>query len=151
MTETTDAEIDAAAKAIDETYNPERHPGSHGGAEAVKTGHTVTLEGEFDAIFEASGPRKVMSRPPMPLASQKLIDEVAERFDMDRYALRTRELADWLAGKLERYGMWHARPVFGMDGGGPECSLCASIWPLCGCFHYSNPAHESNEGDPDHE
>lgn len=111
-----------------------------------------TPEGEFDAIFEASGPRKVMSRPPMPLASQKLIDEVAERFDMDRYDPATREAADWLAAKLERYAMWHARPVFGMDGGGPECSLCASIWPLCGCSHYSNPAaHESNEGDPDHE
>ncbi|MGX9348143.1 hypothetical protein [Microbacterium sp. KNMS] len=97
----------------------------------------VKPEGEFDGIFEAPvGSRPVMSKPPRLIASYKLIREVRDVIGIED-DLRAREIADWLADKMERYGSRIARPVFEMDGSGPSCAWCTGMWPLCGCFHLS--------------
>ena len=82
-----------------------------------------------------SGNRPVLSRPPMPRAAKKLMDEVRLLLADEPTA---EEIADWAIQKAERYAMYHARPVFDMDGIGPMCSLCAGAWPLCGCHHYAS-------------
>jgi hypothetical protein len=92
--------------------------------------------GEFEGILEPMASRPVMSKPPRMRASMKLVREVSAALGIDDDAAAL-DAADWVADKMERFGARTARPVFGMDGEGPQCSWCSQIWPLCGCHHLS--------------
>lgn len=92
---------------------------------------------EFTGIFMNDGQhRRVMSKPPTAKAAQPLIDQVRFELDIEDLDDATR-IADWVAGKLQRFEAFEARPVFDMDGSGPQCSTCGMIWPLCGHHHFS--------------
>ena len=54
-------------------------------------------------------------------------------------------VADWAADWGERLGARTARPVFDMDGSGPQCSYCGAIWPLCGHHHLSTMPTDDDE------
>ncbi len=98
---------------------------------------------EFEnSLITVGGSRPVMSRPPMPKANTKLVEEVRLLLADGPTA---EDVADWYAAKAERYAMYHARPVFEMDGTGPACSHCSGIWPLCGCHHYASGLDDDNE------
>ena len=43
-----------------------------------------------------------------------------------------RELAQWVADRIEEHGSQHARPVFSIEGSGPFCSYCGAIGAICG-------------------
>lgn len=103
----------------------------------------MTEPSEFEGIFAPQGTRKPMSRPPEMLASRGFIREVAEMV-ADRWPDST-AVADWIAGKMERFGARTAQPVFDMDGSGPICSWCGAFWPLCGHHHLSEVLDESEE------
>ena len=95
------------------------------------------IPGEFEGIFlYGSEQRPVMSRPPMPQASDKLIGMVRDGLDIEDLD-QARETADWIAALLERFGASCAQPVLDTDGAGPVCSYCGQIWPLCGHHHLS--------------
>lgn len=83
-------------------------------------------------VFEG-GDRPVMSRPPVPKAASALVREVADMLGVEYHDAI--EAADWIASKMERFGAGTAQPVFDMDGNGPICSWCTTIWPLCGHHH----------------
>lgn len=104
----------------------------------------VAQEKEFEGIFEPTGNRPLMSKPPRVHASKKLIREVASalRIDDDDTA---RDAADWIADKMERFGARTAEGVIDMHGNGPVCSWCKSIWPLCGCSHLSEVDFEDDD------
>lgn len=51
---------------------------------------------------------------------------------MLRDADSPREVAQWVADRIEEHGSQHARPVFSMEGAGPFCSYCGAIGPICG-------------------
>lgn len=94
--------------------------------------------GEFDEIMQWSSgvKRPVMAPPPPVVATSKFIREVRAALgiaDDDR----AREAADWIVDKMERFGASTAEPVFDMQGNGPRCSWCGTIWPLCGHHHQS--------------
>ena len=36
----------------------------------------------------------------------------------------------------------------GADGSGPECSLCGTLWPLCGHHHMSHWEPVDHTNDP---
>ena len=98
----------------------------------------------YTGIFHMKGEdRPVMSHPPRFTATKKLIRTIE---DAQRDNPTPEGFADWLANYLEGYGALFARPVFDMDGNGPECSWCRQIWPLCGHHHMS--AECADEGDP---
>jgi len=98
---------------------------------------------EFEgSMIVTQGSRPPMSKPPMPRAAKKVVDEVRMLLAGDPTA---EDIADWFVAKAERYAMYHARPVFDMDGRGPVCSLCSMVWPLCGCHHYASGLDD--EGD----
>ncbi|WP_221585574.1 hypothetical protein [Microbacterium sp. G2-8] len=103
---------------------------------------------EFKEIFLGQGSRNPMSKPPRAVASSKLIREVADLLGVAVDDAKARDVSDWFADKLNRFGMLTARPVFGMDGQGPQCSSCSMIWPLCGCYHHSA---EFDDEDTDEE
>lgn len=101
--------------------------------------------GEFTEIMEhpGDGSRPVMSRPPTHQASKKFILDVRDALELDDdQALKA---SDWIIDKMERFGAYYARPVFLMDGTGPCCSWCGTIWPLCGHHHQSG--NLDGEGD----
>lgn len=98
---------------------------------------------EFEGIFMPhEGERPVMSKPPTMRASKKLIDQV--RWELGLPGDVAVQVADWVADRMERYAALFAKPVFSMDGGGPVCSLCGVIWPLCGHHHLSAEIDEEN-------
>ena len=99
---------------------------------------------EFEAIFMPHpGTRPVMSKPPKMMAAKALIDQVRWELELpDDVATR---VADWVADRMERYAAYTARPVFGMEGDGPQCSLCSMIWPLCGHHHLSAEVDDEDE------
>lgn len=101
--------------------------------------------GEFSGIIEDTGQtRPVMSVPSRLIASVKFIRQVQDGLgiaDDDR----AREAADWVLDKMERFGAYTARPVFDMDGNGPQCSWCGAIWPLCGHHHQAYQPGEDDE------
>ena len=102
---------------------------------------------EFEGSMIATGEsRPVMSRPPMSKAAKKVVDEVRLLLADDPSA---EDVADWAVARGERYAMYHARPVFAMDGRGPLCSFCDGIWPLCGCHHYASGLEDDNEEKSD--
>lgn len=43
-----------------------------------------------------------------------------------------REVAQWVADRIEEYGAQFARPVFSVEGNGPFCSYCGAIGAICG-------------------
>lgn len=43
-----------------------------------------------------------------------------------------REVAQWVAERIEEYATQWARPVFDMGGNGPFCSACGAIGAICG-------------------
>lgn len=91
---------------------------------------------EWEGIFLPSDThRAVMSMPPRMRASRLFVREVADSLDLDDDAAL--QAADWIADKMERFGAAFAQPVFDMDGNGPICSWCTTIWPLCGHHHLS--------------
>ncbi len=95
---------------------------------------------DFDGIFEPTPSRPVMSRPPRATASRDLIRATAAELRIIGINLppdMEAPVADWLADKLHRFVALTSRPVFGMDGSGPECSSCGQVWPLCGHHHLS--------------
>ena len=103
-------------------------------------------EPEFEEIFETpAASRPVMSQPPRMLPSRKLIDQVRVACDLDDATAE--RVAYWAADWGERLGACTSRPVFDLDGLGPQCSWCGQVWPLCG--HH----HQSEEGldEPDKE
>ncbi len=104
----------------------------------------TTPRSEFAGIFEPTGSRPVMSKPPRMTASKEFVREVAIVLDGVEDATA---LADWVADKMERFGARTARPVFDMDGNGPQCSWCGQIWPLCGDHHLSEALPDEGEED----
>lgn len=101
---------------------------------------------EFSQIaFEPGGNRPVMSRPPAFQATKKFIQEVQDELGLtDDQAPAA---ADWVLNKMERYAAQYARPVFDMEGNGPQCSMCSMIWPLCGHHHLSAELDEDEDGN----
>ena len=94
-------------------------------------------------IFMAGESRPVMSKPPRLTATTNLI-RIIEDAQRDN---PTPELfADWLANFMEGYAALDAKPVFDMEGNGPVCSTCFTIWPLCG--HYRMSAEADVEVEP---
>lgn len=83
--------------------------------------------------------RSVMGRPPHYVASRDFTFEVAEVLER---SASPRDVADWIVDKMERFAAHMAEPVFTMDGEGPICSHCKTIWPLCGHHHQSQRIHE---------
>lgn len=95
---------------------------------------------EFAGIFMTDGrPRAVMSKPPRMQASKAFIREVQDLLDA---STSTEEVADWIVNKMEDYGAHLAEPMFDMNGNGPACSFCKTLWPLCGHQHVSQRLKE---------
>ena len=95
-------------------------------------------EREFDEVLIApAGNRPLMSKPGRYQATRKVIREVMDVTGITDEA-KAIEVADWLVNKMERYAAHTARGVFDMDGNGPQCSWCGTIWPLCGHHHMSD-------------
>ena len=93
-------------------------------------------EPEFEGIYELPVTnRPVMSPPPRLLPTRKLVDQVRIACDLDEATAE--RVAHWAADWGERLGARTARPVFDMEGDGPQCSWCGAIWPLCGHHHQS--------------
>ncbi|UPK64947.1 hypothetical protein MYP14_06235 [Rhodococcus pyridinivorans] len=97
---------------------------------------------EFAGIFIYGAPvlgeEHLISGPPQVFASRDFTREVREALALtDEQAERA---ADWIADKMERFGALTARPVFDLEGVGPQCSWCSMVWPLCG--------HDQSTGVP---
>lgn len=107
----------------------------------------MSANDEFRGVGQwPAGERPVMSRPPDPIANKVFVDEVRHALGIEGDAAV--RAADWILGKMERYAAWHAQPVFTLDGNGPVCSLCGTLWPLCGHHHLSgaNGDHAAEDG-----
>lgn len=103
------------------------------------------MSDEFHEIAVGSGKsRPVLSRPPRLIASSKFIREVRDALHIQDDD-QAREAADWVLDKMERFGARTARPVFDLEGVGPQCSWCGAIWPLCGHFHLSEEDNDQPE------
>lgn len=100
---------------------------------------------EWEEIFQPGHKRPVMSIPPRMLATSKFVNEVRAELDLDPEVAE--KVADWVADKMERFGARMAQPVFDMDGNGPICSWCTTIWPLCGHHHLSLAVRDGDGGD----
>ena len=98
---------------------------------------------EFEGSFLPDGQRTVTSRPGRLLASAKLVHQIRVSCDLDDDTAE--RVADWAADWGQRLGACTARPVFDMDGGGPQCSWCGAIWPLCGHHHLSTTPTDDDE------
>lgn len=102
-----------------------------------------SAQDEFKGIMTTSpgdgGNRPVMSRPPRYIATREFVREVSDMLERDRSA---EAVADWAIDKMERFGALMAEPMFDMNGNGPICSWCKTIWPLCGHQHQSQRIHE---------
>jgi hypothetical protein len=107
-----------------------------------------TAESEFTAIIITDGEnRPVMAKPRPFKATKKFIAHVQDNLGTpDERAV---DAADWVLNLMERYAAQYARPVFDMEGNGPQCSLCSMIWPLCGHHHMSSnlPPDEDEEAE----
>lgn len=105
---------------------------------------------EFTAIILVTEgeTRPVMSKPQPFKATKKFIQHVQDNLGIpDEHAT---DAADWVLNLMERYGANTAQPMFDMEGAGPCCSWCGTIWPLCGHHHMSSnlPDDEENEETP---
>lgn len=107
---------------------------------------------EFKGVIAGYVPsqieRKVMSVPLKVEASKDFIDRVRTEIPCTVTDDEATKVADWVLNLMERYGAFSAQPVFNMEGAGPCCSWCGSIWPLCGHHHWSgvNFDDEDSEG-----
>lgn len=103
---------------------------------------------EFKEIIIGSNQsRPVMSRPPAFQATKKFIREVQDELGLPDD--QAQDAADWVLNKMERYAAQFARPVFDMEGSGPQCSMCSMIWPLCGHQHMSAELGDDEEDEDD--
>lgn len=94
---------------------------------------------EFHEIIQSTGgERPVMSKPRPFTATKKFIQHLHDNIG----ELSQEEAADWVLNLMERYGARTAQPVFDMDGSGPQCSWCGTLWPLCGHQHMSEEIEE---------
>ncbi|MCD2096555.1 hypothetical protein [Rhodococcus rhodochrous] len=101
---------------------------------------------EFEGIFlTPGGTRPLMSEPPQLRASRSFTREVRDELGLDD--AQAEHAADWIADKLERFAALHSRPVFDMDGSGPQCSYCSMPWPLCGHHHLSGELSEEGSDE----
>lgn len=102
---------------------------------------------EFDGILiPQGGNRAFMSRPPEFKAARVFVDRVMAELDVpDRE--RANVMADWIVNFAERFGAYQAAPMFDMDGNGPRCSWCGTIWPLCGHHHMTGRNLEEDDDD----
>lgn len=92
---------------------------------------------DFTEIIRSTGDtRPVMSRPPKLIATKKWVRQVQDAATEAGGDMNA--LADWVLNAMEEYAAWTARPVFDMEGNGPQCSVCHQIWPLCGHHHMSH-------------
>lgn len=82
--------------------------------------------------------RPLASRPAPLIATNLFVREVQEALN-DK---TSQEQADWVLNKMESFAAFFAQPVFDMEGGGPLCSFCTAIWPLCGHHHMSGLSDE---------
>lgn len=105
-------------------------------------------ESEFSAIIINDGEtRPVMSKPRPFKATKKFIHHVQDNLELaDDKAVAA---ADWVLNLMERYGAASAQPVFDMEGSGPNCSWCGTIWPLCGHHHMSENLPDEDESEAD--
>ena len=55
----------------------------------------------------------------------------------------SREIAQWVADRIEEHGAQFARPVVTLKGNGPFCSYCGAIGPICGHPERSISASEA--------
>lgn len=98
---------------------------------------------EFKGIMtvgpDHAGSRPVTSHPPRYIAAKVFVREVAAMLERDS---SPEAVADWAIDKMERFGALMAEPMFDMNGNGPICSWCKTIWPLCGHQHQSQRIHE---------
>ena len=100
-------------------------------------------EPEFEDIFEYQPPRPPMSAPPRAIPSTKLITQIRIACDLDHATAE--RVAYWAADWGERRGAYKARPMFDMEGHGPWCSWCGTLWPLCGHHHLSEALNHDDE------
>ena len=100
---------------------------------------------EWSGIFLPTAERAVMSKPPRTQASALFVREVRDTLGLDDDTAT--RVADWAVDKMERFGAAFAQPVFDMDGNGPICSWCTTIWPLCGHHHQSAMVDEEADRD----
>ncbi len=104
----------------------------------------MSVRDEFAGIFLApGGTRPLMSMPPRMRASREFVREVRDALALDDGQAEV--AADWIADKMERYGALFSRPVFDMDGNGPQCSFCSMPWPFCGHHHLSGELEDEEE------
>lgn len=102
-----------------------------------------------EIILRTGETRPVMSKPPKLTATKKWIQQVEDAtYDCSHPSghLDHGKFADWILNAMEEFAAMNARPVFDMDGQGPQCSTCGMIWPLCGHHHLSE---EAGEDDPE--
>lgn len=106
------------------------------------------MTGEFEGIglvVEArSGP---MARPKPMQATKKFIQHVSDNLDLVPGSETA--AADFILNMMERYAAQTARPVMDMEGRGPQCSTCSTIWPLCGHHHMSEELTTPEEPEND--
>lgn len=50
---------------------------------------------------------------------------------MEQHADDPREMARWICERIDEYGVQMARPVFEIDGTGPDCSYCGALGAIC--------------------
>lgn len=73
--------------------------------------------------------RPVM-RPPKVEATSQLVLET--RIALEETGGDPERMAQWVAERIEEFGALQSQPIFDMEGNGPICSWCGTIWPLCG-------------------
>jgi len=69
-------------------------------------------------------------QPPTARATDQLVLET--RVALEETGADPVRMADWIAERIEEFGAIQAAPTFDMEGNGPMCSWCGSLWPLCG-------------------
>lgn len=94
---------------------------------------------DYTGIFDFDPqPQRPMGKP-VPAQASKKFQQIIE--DAQRANLDAKSFADWVANYMEGYAALFAHPSFdaseGSKTGGPQCSFCGAIWPLCGHSHMS--------------
>lgn len=76
--------------------------------------------------------------PPPVIASMDFVRRLQDESPIPVPDDARQKFADWVLNMMDRYSAHYARPVLDLiDGGGPECSACGGLWPLCGHHHWT--------------